>query len=104
MHQGRVNGVEVFFHANRGQGEGCLAGGPPAFVLFSPETDQRYLDFAVMFLVSVVVMPSPMILITMFQIHCHHIYVCHCLRAGERRQGGVLILNVQDAGQLELCG
>ena len=50
------------------------------------------------------------IAITMFQIQCHSVCVCHqrgmagCLSGGERRQGGVLLLDVQEAGQWEVCG
>ena len=51
-----------------------------------------------------------MIVITMFQIQCHNVCVCHqrgmagCLSGGERRQGGVLLLDVQEAGQWEVRG
>ena len=46
----------------------------------------------------------------MFQIQCHNVCVCHqrgvggCLSGGERRQGGVLLLDVQEAGQWEVRG
>ena len=51
-----------------------------------------------------------LIVITMFQIQCHNVCVCHqrgvggCLSGGERRQGGVLLLDVQEAGQWEVRG
>ena len=58
--------------------------------VFPPEAeaDNKYWDCAVIFIV-----------ITMFQIQCHNVCVCHqrgvggCLSGGERRQGGVLLLD-----------
>ena len=47
-----------------------------------------------------------LIVITLFQIQCHNVGVCHCGEwwNGERRQGGVLLLDVQEAGQWEVRG
>ena len=62
------------------------------------KADNRYWD-------SVIV-----IAITMFQIQCHNVGVCRqrgmagFLSGGERRQGGVLLLDVQEAGQWEVRG
>ena len=58
--------------------------------VFPPEAeaDNKYWDCAVIFIV-----------ITMFHIQCHNVCVCHqrgvggCLSGGERRQGGVLLLD-----------
>ena len=49
-----------------------------------------------------------LIVITLFQIQCHNVGVCHCGEwwNGERRQGGVLLLDVQevDSGGADVGG